>query len=231
MDTAKDARVLVLEDALHRLNEVVSGRRFRFHIDYGQLGESLKTAGPLFYEIKYSYMDAAALAESGPTRRTVEAVSRFREVFESALSKSGYSPGTVKERLVLAEVEYSLRTVEGFPRRLRDCPDDPAFAVDILAVEVTGTRSVPGAKNLTECRSSDGTRVWGVVTNIPGIAEGERLACAVLPPVEMMGVVSEAMFLGAERLSQDVPLGLLPDPPPSALDHARAQVLHITKRY
>ena len=56
------------------------------------------------------------------------------------------------------------------------------------------------------------------------------MACAVLPPIEMMGIVSEAMFLGGEQLPDDVELGVFKNPPASALDQARAQVLQITKR-
>ena len=54
MDTAKDGRVLVLEDALRRLTEVVTNRKLKMHIDYGKLAETLKTAGALLYEVKYS---------------------------------------------------------------------------------------------------------------------------------------------------------------------------------
>ena len=68
------------------------------------------------------------------------------------------------------------------------------------------------------------------MTNITGIKSGIKLACAVLPPVEMMDIVSEAMFLGGDPLSDDVELGLLENPAASLLDQARAQVLHIMKR-
>ncbi|MHA2192501.1 MAG: hypothetical protein ACXAAR_03645, partial [Candidatus Thorarchaeota archaeon] len=63
MDTAKDARVLVLEDALRRLNEIIGNRKLRMHIEYSKLANTLKTAGTLLYEVKYSYVDAKALAE------------------------------------------------------------------------------------------------------------------------------------------------------------------------
>jgi len=45
-----------------------------------------------------------------------------------------------------------------------------------------------------------------------------------------MNVVSEAMFLGGDALQEATGLGLLANPPESALDQARAQVLQITKR-
>jgi hypothetical protein len=48
--------------------------------------------------------------------------------------------------------------------------------------------------------------------------------------MEMMNAVSEAMFLGGEALPETIGLGPLVNPPDSALDQARAQVLQITKR-
>ncbi len=231
MDTAKDARILILEDALKRLNDAVGNRKFRFHVDYGILTESLKTAGSLFYEVKYSYMDGPSLADAPPTENLVAAIGKFGDTFRSALRDTGYRPETPKERLVHADIRYALRTVGGFPRRLRECPEDPAYAVDLLAVEITQTGQVEGAKNLTDCRCTDGTRIWPIVTNIEGLRAGIRLPCAVLPPVEMMGVVSEAMFLSGSPLPDAIPPGPLVDPPSSALDNARAQVLGITKRY
>jgi predicted RNA-binding protein with EMAP domain len=229
VDTAKDARVLVLEDALRRLNEIVGNRKMKMHVDYSKLNEILKSAGSLIYEVKYSYVDAKALAEIEPTKTIVKEVASFAEIVNAAIS-SGYSPTTVKELLVAADLDYSLRVVKGIQQKFREFSDDPAFAIDILAVEISGIQSVPDSKNLSECRCTDGTRIWRVLTNIQELKSGTKLPCAVLPPSEMMGIVSEAMFLSGTALSDSIELGPLSNPPSAALDQARAQVLQITKR-
>jgi predicted RNA-binding protein with EMAP domain len=229
MDTAKDGRVLVLEDALRRLTEVVTNRKLKMHIDYGKLAETLKTAGALLYEVKYSYSDAPALADLPATANLIDAISTFGEIYNVAKG-SGHKPSTVKEQLAHVEVEYALRIVNGFQNRLREFDDDPGKAVDLLAVEISSTKTVEGSKNLTECRCTDGSRIWRIVTNISDVKEGSKLACAVLPPVEMMDIVSEAMFLGNTPLPEDAPLGPLTSPPESSLDQARAQVMQLTKR-
>jgi predicted RNA-binding protein with EMAP domain len=102
--------------------------------------------------------------------------------------------------------------------------------VDILAVEVSQVQTPAGSKNLSECRCTDGSRVWRIATNIDGVKTDSKLCCAVLPPVEIMGIVSEAMFLGPESLPNETPLGLLGSPSETALGQARAQVLQIVKR-
>ncbi|MFW9807750.1 MAG: hypothetical protein ACFFE6_00090 [Candidatus Thorarchaeota archaeon] len=230
MDTAKDARILVLEDALRRLTEVVGNRKLKLHVDYSKLVQSLQQAGSLIYEIKYSYIPAEQVADLESTQNIVDAILSFKVVLEDAIKTTGYKPTSLKETLSLAEVFYSFRIFEHFIQKLRDFDDDPGHAVDIVAVEISQAHGVPDSKNLTECRCTDGSRIWRIVTNIQGLKQGTKLACAILPPVEMMNIVSEAMFLGGESLPEDTPLGPLANPPTSALDHARAQVLQIAKR-
>ena len=229
MDTAKDARVLVLEDALRRLNEIVGNRKLKMHIEYGRLNELLKNAGSLLYEVKYAYQDAKALADLEATEKLIAHIGEFEKLYRGALA-SGYKPSTVKEQVVQAEVEYALRIVKGFQDRLRTYDEEPGFAVDILAVEISQVSKVQGSDNLTECRCTDGSKIWKIVTNISNVQVGTKLACAVLPPVEMMNVLSEAMFLGGTPLSEETPLGLLTNPPTHTVDQARAQVKQVTKR-
>ncbi|MBD3406391.1 MAG: hypothetical protein GF411_09795 [Candidatus Lokiarchaeota archaeon] len=230
MDTAKDARILVLEDALRRLNEIVGNRKLKLHIEYSKLNNELKNAGSRLYEIKYAYTDAETLAESEATKSLIESIKNFSEIVKSSIASSGFNPSTTKDQLVYADLLYCFRIVEGFQTRLLDFDEDPAFAVDILAVEVSQMQDVSGSDNLSVCRCTDGKRIWRIVTNIQNIQLESKLACAVLPPVDMLGVVSEAMFLGATQLDSEIPLGLLKDCPSHALDQARAQVLKITKR-
>ena len=230
LDTAKDARLLVMEDALRRLNEIVGNRRLKIHVEYSKLVASLQQAGSLIYEVKYSYVPAPKVAELEATQTIVENIGEFRSILEDAIKTSGYKPSTVNESLSLTEVFYAIRIFEGLIPKLKECDDEPAYAVDILTVELSQVQSIPDSKNLTECRCTDGSRIWKIVTNIQGLKAGTKLACAVLPPVEMMGVVSEAMFLGGNPLPEDTELGFLKTPPVSVLDQARAQVLQITKR-
>ncbi len=230
MDTAKDSRILVLEDALRRLHEIVGNRKLKMHVEYSKLSELIQQAGSLLYEVKYSYISAEQVASLEATQNLVDNVKAFKTIVETATKSSGYKPSTTKESLNYAELQYSFRIVDDFQRKLREYSDEPARAVDILVVEVSQTQIVPESKKLTECRCTDGHRIWKIVTNIAGIKPGVKLACAVLPPVEMMNIVSEAMFLGGTPLPDTLDLGLFEDPPSSILDQARAQVLHIVKR-
>ncbi|MCK5266160.1 MAG: hypothetical protein KAR03_11190, partial [Candidatus Thorarchaeota archaeon] len=135
-----------------------------------------------------------------------------------------------KDALTLAEAYYSFRIIDDFQRKLKTYDDEPGRAVDILAVEISQAQPVPDSKNLTECRCTDGSRIWKIVTNLPDMKTGTKLVCAVLPPVEMMNILSEAMFLGGDPLPESSEIGPMENPPQTALDQARAQVLQIMKR-
>ncbi|MGY5858600.1 MAG: hypothetical protein RTU63_04465 [Candidatus Thorarchaeota archaeon] len=230
MDTAKDARVIVLEDAIRRLNEIVTNRKMRFHIEYSKLVEILQQAGSLFYEVKYSYVPPEQVADLEPTNKIVSSFAGFRQLLDDALKSTGYKAESTKDALTLAEAYYCFRIIEDFQRKLRTYDDEPGRAVDMLAVEISQAQPVPDSKNLTECRCTDGSRIWKIITNLPDIKDGTKLACAILPPVEMMNIVSEAMFLGGEPLPESAELGPLENSPATALDQARAQVLQIMKR-
>ena len=230
MDTSKDARILVLEDALKRLNDIVKHRRLKFQISYSELSKILGLVENIFYEIKYCYLEPRELSELDATKSIIDVGMKFQETYEEALKSTGYESGSTKEKLVHAEVKYALRIIDGFPNRLLNYNEDPAHAVDILAVEITQTKPVEGSDNLTECRCTDGSRIWTIVTNIKGISVGEKMSCAILPPAEMISVVSEAMFLGSEQLPDSTQLGILSSPSKAAIDQARAQVMGIMKR-
>jgi len=230
LDTAKDARILVMEDALRRLNDIIGNRKLKFHVEYSKLGDILQQVGSLVYEVKYSYSSAESVAGLDSTKKIVEGIGTFQKLIEQSIKSTGHKPTTPKETQIQAELFYCFRVIEKFRQKLLHHDDDPAHAVDILAVEISQTRLVQDSKNLTECRCTDGTRIWRIITNISGLKIGTKLACAVLPPVEMMGIISEAMFLGGTPLPDETELGPLGNPNSSILDQARAQVLLITKR-
>lgn len=219
-----------MEDAIRRLNEIIGNRKLKFHIEYSKLAEILHQAGSLFYEVKYSYLPSKQIADLDATKKIVEDFVRFRQLLDNAIKTTGYKPTTTKDALTQAEVFYSFRIIEDFQRKLRSYDEEPGRAVDIMVVEISQVHSIPDSKHLTECRCTDGKHIWKIVTNLPNIKVGTKLVCAILPPVEMMNIVSEAMFLGGAPLQEDTKLGRMENPSSSVLDQARAQVLHIMKR-
>jgi predicted RNA-binding protein with EMAP domain len=229
LDTATDARILVLEDALRRLQNIFSKRLLRFQVDYKRLLEFHDQAKEAYYGIKYSYHEPEEIKSSQSLEALVSAVRQFEDIYRTAVEERAFKPENTSQKRLIAETEYAFRTIFGFRNRLR-CPSDPAFAIDILCVEITKISRVEESDTLTACRCSDGSRIWEVLTNIVSMDSGLKMAIGVLPPTELMNRVSEAMFLHKSPLSEDTPLGRLENPPDEVLDQARAQVLNITKK-
>lgn len=229
MDTAKDARILVLEDALRRLESIFSKRLLRFQVDYKHLLELLGKAKEAYYGIKYSYAEPTELKTSEPLETLVGAIEEFETIYNTAKTERDFKPKKTSEKRLLAETEYAFRIVFAFRNRLSQ-PSDPAFAIDILCVEITQVSDLEESENLTACRCTDGSRIWEVLTNIDSVESGLKMVIGVLPPTELMDRISEAMFLHNEPLPEDTALGALEDPPEQALDQARAQVLNIIKK-
>jgi predicted RNA-binding protein with EMAP domain len=229
LDTANDARILVVEDALKRLENIFSKRLLRFQVDYKRLLELHGKAKEAYYGIKFSYQEPEEIKSSKSLESLVESIEKFEDIYQTARNERAFKPENPSQKKLIAETEYVFRTVFGFGNRL-NYPSDPAFAIDILCVEITHASHIEESDSLTACRCSDGSRIWEILTNIDFLDTELKMPAGVLPPTELMNSVSEAMFLHRSPLSQDTPLGRLDDPPNEALDQARAQVLNIAKK-
>ena len=71
----------------------------------------------------------------------------------------------------------------------------------IAAARIENPNSMPAASVRT--RVTDGVSDYTVVTNMTAVEKNDKLAVAYLPPREIFGTVSEAMFLGSEKRPED----------------------------
>ena len=72
--------------------------------------------------------------------------------------------------------------------------------MDILSVQV---RNIARESKLLKTRVTDGVEDFSVVTNMMHVKSDMRLAAAFLPPREVGGTVSEAMFLGSDTRPEE----------------------------
>ena len=71
--------------------------------------------------------------------------------------------------------------------------EDPLYAVDIECVRVVTVKRVEGSRSLWVTKAQ-GRLGYTIVTNIQGVRQGEVRAAAILPPRELHGYISEAMY-------------------------------------
>ena len=103
---------------------------------------------------------------------------------------------TANEReLIKAQAYWALGYLQALPQLLKLGEDvTPGEAVFVVSGKVTETRDHPNADNLKVTRVNVGYAALTVVTNIKEVREGEVRAVALLPPVDLLGVISKGMF-------------------------------------
>ncbi len=210
MDTARDYRILVAEDALNRLEAAVKAWGLPYPVNKHRVLGILRDMRGRLLRLKYSFLPSRMLAESSLLRELEE---------EAAALRSELLPGipaklTAAQRLRVAEIRYSLWIIIGLKRRLLLGEENlPEYAVDVVGVKVTRIEPHPSLERLSVTRASTGTAVLTIVTNIRGIRVGEVRGAALLPPALLGGVVSEAMYatdpLEEETVGRRVSPGLL----------------------
>jgi predicted RNA-binding protein with EMAP domain len=105
--------------------------------------------------------------------------------------------------MLKANVAWCMRTLSGLRSRLEGPAESMAAGADLVVVEVRIVSKL-GKRELWRTRVTDGKSDYTVVTNIPGVRVGDAMAVAFLPPREVGGEISEAMFLGAEKRAEPV---------------------------
>ncbi len=191
MDTSKDYRILLAEDALRRLDKRVRSWSLSYPIHKNRVLDLLREANGHLQAIKHSYLPIQYLLKYEPLSKLTEVA---RKLSAELLPPKGVRVEG-RSRFLLAEIKYSLLQLLNLRARLALGEENlPENAVDIVAVEVVSVMRHPEAERLYVTKA--GTEKFGltIVTNILNIKKGEVRAAAILPPQEFFGVVSEAMY-------------------------------------
>jgi predicted RNA-binding protein with EMAP domain len=192
-DTSTDPRLLVARRACAVIRKGLQQKTAaRPSVSKERVTELAAAAESAVMTLLYTYQEPEQLAASEHVAEIVTSSSELTEALAPLLSSSD-SP------LLRASLGWGLRVLSGLPARLATPGTALASGVDLKAVEV---RNVTAAGTLWRTLVSDGEHEYTVVTNLSGIRRGDVLAAAFLPPRDVGGVVSEAMFLGDERRSE-----------------------------
>ncbi len=212
MDTANDSRIIMAEHCVSELRNIAGNLK------------NIKKSGILneinakVMEIKYSYSEMEDLKPY---------LSSLKKLTAKLLELLGGMDWAKKLRDMkyddykIAKIRFCLNILYNLDSRL-NLPNDPAYGVDIRVGEIVSMAKHPHAEKLKICNVNVG-RVITVITNLEGVKEGMKLAVALLPPVKLMGVVSEGMFLSDKNKEQDV--GEIPELSEDELNNARKEVL------
>lgn len=230
MDTGNDGRILMAIKSANTLKEIFKGKRFKIQFPYSENEKKIDEILRILMTIRYSYMEAKQLAENQELQKVANFAKEMKEQLEQTMKKAGIKPQNEKDKFVFAEAFYAMETLMDLPRKLRDAPgDDAGYAIDLFTVQITEVKKHPEAKKLKICRCTDNKRPWTIITNIETVKKGDIMLAAKLPPVLLMGLLSEAMFISSEPLPPNTEIGKIIVPEGKLLDIVRGHVLNEIK--
>lgn len=190
MDTPHDYRILLAEDALKRLENIVKYNRLGIPLNINRLLGYVYEMKTLLYRLKYMYLPYRDLARTSEAERIKELAGIVaRELLNRELLQK-FKPNRMAE----AEARYALRVLYGLKYRIMlGDGNNPLYAVDIEGVEIVSVSRHPNSDRLYVTKA-EGILPYVIVTNISNIKKGEIRAAVILPPVDLRGIISEAMY-------------------------------------
>lgn len=201
-ETGKDPRLLCAKLAIAKLRDSLFSRcTIRPAMNKDDTNTMLGKLDSTLMALMFSYLPPREMATSQMSRDIFEMSKELYMGYEAAMD--GFDP------LPRANILWAFGVLSGLQRRLRTGDaENPTAGIDIVAVTIRNI-SRSGDLHVTSCIA--GPRQLTIVTNIPGLKAGDTLAAAFLPPVIVGGKVSEAMFLGADRIKAAAGSFLNPD--------------------
>ena len=202
MQTDKDYRILIAELALQRIKDnILLKSTIKPGLGKDEVNKIISTMESTIMSMKFSYQEAKDLADG-------EMVATLFNCAKDMYLGNKESIETGMRDKPRGNILWGFNIISGLSRRLKNQGLKPTHAVDIVAVKI---RNITNATDkLYTTKVVAGPREMAVVTNIEGLAQSDTLRAALLPPVQVGGIWSEAMFLGSEKI--DVESGTLLDP-------------------
>jgi len=194
-DTTKDPRILVAHLAGSVLKKCVKLKPVvQLKISRDKLTEYASVCDSAVLTLMYMYQEPDVLAQSPPIENLKETAKSLSQGYERLLTSKD------DKSLLRANIRWCLRTFSGLKNRFANSGSTLASGVDLATVQI---RSVVKQGNFWKTRVTDGKEDFIVITNLSGIETNTKLAAAFLPPREVGGIVSEAMFLGKEKRNEE----------------------------
>lgn len=194
-DTTKDPRIMVahLAAALLKKSVKLKPEGLPLRVPRDRLTELASTCESAVMAIMYSYQEPQALTTSESLTQLNDAANALTEAYEKVIANKD------DRSLLKANIRWCMRTFTGLKDRFANPGKTIASGVDLMAVHV---RNVAKSGNFSTTRVTDGNADYAVMTNLTDVATNSVLAAAFLPPREIGGIVSEAMFLGSGKRTE-----------------------------
>mgnify|MGYP000624977559 CR=1 FL=1 len=193
MDTASDFRILVAEDALTKLENLINSKRLPIAYEKKKAQERIHRIKSNLMAIKYSYLSPEQLVSSQIFSEYERSVSELISLLNLDTKSPMKKDNT--QKFAIAQYKYVIRILTGLKSRILLGQDNkPEYAIDIVGVKVLTTAKHPQSNKLKVCKVADLEHSYVIITNMEKISKNFSIGVAFLPPVILMGEISEGMF-------------------------------------
>ena len=191
MDTSSDYRIKIAEAALAKLTRIIKTGNIPYHINKEKTLNIARDIYSHLMNIKYCYLPAQTIIQSQMIKDYEKRVHELADILRGfPLRKT-----THKEELIMATIKWCLRILLDLKERLKLGEENKIEnAIDVIAAEIVSLSKHPNSDKLKVTRVTTGAESYTLVTNIQDIKKGEVRAIAILLPIDLRGIISEAMF-------------------------------------
>lgn len=215
--TDKLPPIMIAEFALKLLRKTFQTKLgFRPSLSKQGLDKTLALIESSLMVIKYSYLPLNELLEHEELNNLQKnGLSLF-----GALKPASSTPST--SQLSLATLHWGVQIIQFLGDRLKFADSNLGSGVDLKVVHV---RNVQKLDKFLLTRAYDAEKTYTIMTNILDLRPNRNLGVAFLPPREIGGKLSEAMYLGSEERDEEA--GVILSPSQVDLSEANAILRHL----
>ncbi len=152
--------------------------------------------------LKYSYLPLPEIL----LHVEVKNLNRYGLKLSESLKSAYSTPST--NLLSLATLRWGLQIIQHLERRLKTADSNLGSGVDLKVVHV---RNVQKFDKFLLTRAYDNEKTYTIMTNLVNLRSNQNVAAAFLPPREIGGKLSEAMYIGSEERKEDAGVVLSPE--------------------
>ena len=195
--------ILIGELALKELKDsFLTKLGFRPALTKNEINKLLKSVESSLMILKYSYLSVKELIDHKELINLHKAGELLKSAIKPAENTQTANP------LTLAMINWEILILSGLGRRMEISNTQLGSGVDLKVVRVRNTQK---RGNFLLTRAYDDVRAYTIMTNILELRTNHNFAVAFLPPTEIDGQLSEAMYLGNEERLEEAGTFLAPN--------------------
>jgi len=187
-DTSKDPRILFAEAVVKNVIDYFGSRKIQY-VRREDFMKKLNNLCEIMRRIKWSYVSPQYIEKKGLLDDLNRELDELKNMVWPVLDKQDDATRKLMKFLV--------KTLGTLRERLRQ-KLDISNIVTTTYVRVINVEKHLKAHNLFIAWVTDGSETYEIVTNDPTVKRGEVLPLAFLPPKDLLGIISEGMFIGGK---------------------------------